>query len=167
MKNARYIILVLAVVVVALVGLMKTKNNISVTNPVDLTTDFCYIWNTESGDSASLKVTINDEDQTNISGSLNILPAEKDKKTGIFVGTVTPVDPVSVTRTATLMWSSSAEGIANTEELFIIFGEGIASVGFGEMKDRGDGVYIYADPKAISYTFNLQQTDCNDLALKY
>jgi hypothetical protein len=165
MKNARYIILAIAVAIVLVVGVTTTDRTAVVRLPAQEAKEFCYIYNNEAGDSVSLKVAIKD-DGVNISGDLSIIPAQKDKKTGTFVGTVTPIDPDSITRTATLMWEASAEGVTNTEELSIIFGQSVASVGFGEMKDRGDGVYVYANREAISYSLNLQQTDCSDSALQ-
>jgi hypothetical protein len=94
------------------------------------------------------------------------LPAQKDSKQGPFVGTAGSVDPKAMARTAELLWTASGEGITNKEELRIMFGEGIASIGMGEMKLReADGVYVYADPEKIVYSSNLQQTDCNDPAL--
>jgi hypothetical protein len=49
------------------------------------------------------------------------------------------------------------------EQVKIIFGEGVASVGFGEMVDRGDGVYVYKDPKNIKYTLELNDVACSNL----
>ena len=99
----------------------------------------------------------------NVKGELNLLPAEKDKKTGEIEGTVGAVDKVMMARTADLWWFTSGEGMEVKEQLKIIFGEGTASIGMGEMVDRGDGVYVYKDPKNISYTLNLTDVACLDL----
>ena len=48
--------------------------------------------------------------------------------------------------------------VLKKEELKIIIDETIASPGFGEMKDRGDGVYMYANPENINYDLNLSLT---------
>jgi hypothetical protein len=96
-------------------------------------------------------------------GELNFLPAEKDKKTGEIEGTVDPVDKATMSRTANLWWFTLAEGMSVKEELKVIFGEGTASVGLGEMVDRGDGVYVYKNPKNIFYTLNLTDLPCLDL----
>jgi hypothetical protein len=68
-----------------------------------------------------------------------------------------------MTRTADLWWYASAEGMNVKEQLKIIFGEGTAGVGMGEMVDRGDGVYVYKDLKNISYTLSLTDVACADL----
>lgn len=113
-----------------------------------------------SADKYTLRLILNGEQAT---GELNFLPAEKDRKTGEFEGTVGPVDKVMMARTADLWWFTFAEGMNIKEELKIIFGESMASVGFGEMIDRGDGVYVYKDPKNISYTLDLTKVSCTDL----
>ncbi len=165
MKNARYIILAIAVAIVLLVGMTTTDKINVVRLPAQEAKEFCYVYNNEAGDNVTLRVVIKD-DGVNISGNLNMIPAQKDKKTGTFVGTVTPIDPDSITRTASLIWEASREGVTSMEELSIVFGQSIATIGFGEMKDRGDGVYVYANPDAISYSLNLQQTECSDEALR-
>jgi hypothetical protein len=167
MKNLKYIFVLVVVILmgVALARYWKTPEQLAVQTPVGETRELCYIWNTEAGDSATLRMAI--VDGTKITGSLNIIPAEKDKKTGHIVGTAGPVDPKMMARTADLIWTASAEGMTNKEELKVIFGEGMATPGFGEMKLReSDGVYVYADPTKISYTLPLQQTDCGDPAVK-
>ncbi len=154
---------------------VKTKNNPTPVGPatsdtsngIDLSPEvnakqLCYQWNTPAGDKALLSMDIRGE---NVIGEFNWLPAEKDKKTGIFTGTVTPLDQKTMSRTANVFWDTNGEGMKVTEELKIIFGEGMANVGFGEMKDRGDGVYVYANPDKLSYEPSLSQTDCGDNAM--
>jgi len=150
-----------------LIEIEKDKLAIEKDGEIDLSpeikaTQLCYIWNTEAGDSAKLSMDIRAD---KVIGEFYWLPSEKDSKTGIFKGTVTPVDPSSMSRTVSGIWKTSAEGMTADEEIKIIFGEGIANVGFGEMKDRGDGVYVYANPNDLSYEPNLQQTDCGDEAM--
>lgn len=128
--------------------------------------ELCYIWNTEAGDSATLRMTLSGEGGKDVKGSFVYKPFEKDSRQGDFVGTAGPLDQQMMARTAQLMWTVSGEGMTNQEELYVIFGDGIASPGFGEMKDRGDGVYVYANPENISYDLNLQQTDCGDTAVQ-
>ncbi len=111
-------------------------------------------------DRYTLRLILDGEKAT---GELNFLPAEKDSKTGEIEGTVSAVDPKMMARTASLWWFTFAEGMSAKEELKIIFGEGTASVGLGEMKDRGDGVYVYKDPKNISYKLELNDVACMDL----
>lgn len=84
-----------------------------------------------------------------VSGELKFLPAEKDSKVGKFEGTVSAVDKVMMARKVNAIWDTFAEGMNAKEQLKFIFGEGTASIGFGEMVDRGDGVYVYKDPTKI------------------
>lgn len=148
-------------VVVAAIFLFYKKekgNEVAVdTQPVEL----CYRSAVEgkSGlvDRSTLHVKISG---TNVTGDYQNLPAEKDKKVGTFVGTVGPVNPQTSSRMAELMWNSSAEGMNVTEELNIEFGEGSAVALFGEMVDRGDGVYMYKDKKKLSPGVQLSQFDC-------
>ncbi len=125
-------------------------------------TQLCFIWNTEAGDKAQLSMDIRGE---NVIGEFLWLPDEKDSKTGIFKGTVGPVDQMSMSRTVNGFWATSAEGVTNTEEIIIKFGEGNAAVGFGEMKDRGDGTWVYANPDKLSFEPNMSDTDCGDEAM--
>ena len=96
-------------------------------------------------------------------GELNFVPAEKDSKTGEFSGTVSAVDKVMMARTADLSWFTFGEGMEAKEQLRIIFGEGTASIGFGEMVLQSDGSYTYKDPKNISYSLSLTDVACADL----
>jgi hypothetical protein len=124
-------------------------------------TQTCYIWNTEAGDRAMISMDIRND---NVIGEFYWLPFAKDSKTGIFKGTVSSPDLLTLNRTIDALWEASGEGVTNNEELRIVFGEGIASPGFGEMALEGS-VYRYAEPKNISYPINLQQTDCGDEAM--
>lgn len=98
-----------------------------------------------------------------VSGELRMLPAEKDALIGGFEGMVTPIDPATMSRTADLIWNTEGEGMTAKQELKIIFGEGTASVGFGEMAAREDGVYVYKDPAKVDYSFTLSDFACTDL----
>ena len=113
-------------------------------------------------DRYTLRMSIDNEKDT-VAGELNFFPAEKDSKFGKFDGTVTEVDKIAMARTVNAWWSAQAEGMENKEELKIIFGEGTASVGFGEMVDNGDGVYVYKDPENIFYTLELNDVSCGEL----
>lgn len=111
-------------------------------------------------DTYTLRMTL---DGTQVSGELKFLPAEKDSKVGLFTGDVSAVDPYSMARTITAMWDTYAEGMNTTEELSIVFGEGTASIGFGPMVDRGDGVYVYEESDEILYNMDLTDIACADL----
>ena len=100
-------------------------------------------------------------DKENVTGELKLLPAEKDSKVGKFSGTVGAVDKMMMARTVDVWWDSSAEGMQVKEQLRIIFGEGTAQIGFGEMVDRGDGTYVYKDPTKIDYSLSLTDVACD------
>jgi hypothetical protein len=125
-----------------------------------MTTMHIPIWTV--GDKAMLSMDIRGE---NVIGEFNWLPAEKDKKTGVFKGTVGAVDPYEMARTVNAWWETSAEGMTNTEQIIIKFGEGTANVAFGEMKEDEMGRWVYADKANLSYEPNLSQTDCGDEAM--
>lgn len=173
-KAILIIILVLAITTAIQRGIEKRNermgdpsNNPISSEDIDLSPEvnarqLCYIWNTEAGDKAMLSMDIRGD---KVIGEFNWLPSQKDKKTGIFKGTVSPLDQKMMARTANVFWDTKAEGMTATEELKIIFGEGTASPGFGEMRDRGDGVYVYANPESLDYSLNLSQTDCGDEAM--
>jgi len=108
-------------------------------------------------DKAWLKLSIINE---KITGEFYNIPAEKDSKVGTFEGTVGPVDKMSMSRRANVWWDSFAEGMKIKEELVIDFGEGNSTVGFGEMVDRGDGVYVYKDKSKLTYIDSMGQIDC-------
>ena len=69
-------------------------------------------------DKYTLRLILNGEKAT---GELNLLPVEKDSKTGDFEGTVSAVDKVMMARTVDLWWFASAEGMNVKEQLKIIF----------------------------------------------
>lgn len=100
---------------------------------------------------------------SNVRGEFLNYPGETDSKVGEFSGTVTPVIPEMMARIADVWWEAKAEGMVVTEELRIIFGEGTASVGFGEMVDRGDGVYVYKYKENIGYWQDLTDVSCDFL----
>lgn len=141
---------------------LATTPNINVEDPNINATQLCFIWNTEAGDKAQLSMDIRG---SNVIGEFNWLPAEKDKKTGIFKGTVSAVDPYEMGRTVNGWWETSAEGMTNTEQIIIKFGEGNAAVGFGEMKEDAQGRWVYADTTKLSFVPNMTDTDCGDEAM--
>jgi len=122
-----------------------------------------YSSNQASGnlfDAAWVKMNILGE---KVTGEFYNLPAEKDSKIGMFEGTVGPLNQASMSRTANVWWESLAEGMAVREELVIEFGEGSAVALFGEMADRGDGVYVYKDKTKLTLGAVLWQIDCEQL----
>lgn len=140
--------------------LKEEEGTVSNIVPVDM----CYYRSesTSSGflDRSWLKLKISGE---NVTGEFQNLPAEKDSKVGKFEGTVGPVNQRTMSRTANVWWNSFAEGMNAKEEFIINFGDGSASVGFGEMIDRGDGVYVYKDKNNLYYQPSMSQIDCEYL----
>ncbi|MBP7831849.1 MAG: hypothetical protein KA028_02425 [Candidatus Pacebacteria bacterium] len=173
MKNIKYIIVLAIIVVLAIVASKnwKTKEELAaLNNPAETPSEtesasFCYIWNTEAGDSATLKLVTSDG--INVTGEFNYMPFQKDSKKGTIKGSVGEVDEVAQQQNADLLWTASAEGVTNVEELSVILGAGTAKPGFGEMKlDPISGVYKYADASKVSYDLTLQRTECADAAVQ-
>lgn len=126
--------------------------------------DMCYLYSEKkpSGfyDKAYLSMKIIGD---TVSGEYSNLPAETDSKTGSFFGTVGPMIPEKSARLADVSWKSLAEGMNVTEQLHIEFGEGSAVAFFGEMIDRGDGVYVYKDLTKLTPGFQMSQINCESL----
>ncbi len=164
--NNKLISAIIIVLIVLIGGYLIVKNSKNPVEPVsDATgTQFCFYRKTPASgglsDVAWLTMHIKDSDVT---GEFHNIPAEKDKKTGPFAGTVGPVDKFAMARTASVWWEASAEGVTNKEELSIMFGEGTANIGFGEMVDRGDGLYVYKDPTNLNYSLDLSDITCEVL----
>jgi hypothetical protein len=129
--------------------------------------EMCYQYSKKqpSGfyDKAILKMSLTGTAGTKVTGEYKNLPAEKDSKVGTFAGTVGPMDPKISARTADVWWNSMAEGMTVTEQLKIVFGEGNAAAQFGEMVDRGGGVYVYKNTKQLNSGFQMSQVDCTTL----
>ena len=160
-----YIVLIIIVVVVVLFFIFKKEKPIVIEKPpAKEAIAMCYQYSKETSrgfvDRAWLKLNILD---TNITGEYQNLPAEKDSKVGIFTGTVGPMDPQISGRIADVWWDSMGEGMQVMEQLKIEFGEGSASVLFGEMLDRGDGIYVYKDVSKLTPGFQMWQIDCEKL----
>ena len=172
MKKTLFVIVILAIILGTFYFLNKKEAIAPAVVPDDTSgalTDiksgeFCFAKfgvpdKNGSYDRYTLRLILNDGKAT---GELNLLPAETDSKTGEFEGVVGAVNE-AMERTADLWWFTFAEGMSAKEELKIILSENTASIGFGEMVDRGDGVYIYKDSKNISYTLELASMPCVDL----
>jgi len=142
---------------------IENKDNV-ITGTVKEPIEICYYRadKTNRGfyDRAWLKLSILDE---KISGEFQNLPAESDSKVGDFEGTVGPLDQTIMARHADVWWNSRAEGMEVKEQLSIQFGDGSATVGFGEMVDRGDGVYVYKDPTKLYWIKGMDQTNCDSI----
>jgi hypothetical protein len=163
------IIISIVVVLVLVAGFFFFKNNKVVSPTVDNqeqknTVSLCYYYlnKTDRGlyDKAWLRLDLNGE---KVTGEFDNYPAEKDSKVGTFSGTVGSLNQNTMGRTAELWWNSLAEGMEVKEELQVEFGDGSASALYGEMVDRGDGVYVYKDKTEMSFGPSLGQISCEDL----
>lgn len=165
-----YIVLIIIIIVGAIVYLSKSKKseiiiqNPPVSTPTKEAIGMCYEYSKETSrgfaDRAWLKMSILGD---KVTGEYQNIPAEKDKKVGKFNGTVGSMDPKISGRIADVMWESEGEGMSVTEQLKIEFGEGSAVALFGEMVDRGDGVYLYKDATKLTGGFQMSQIDCEAL----
>ncbi len=160
-----YIVIFIVAVVGVSVFILNNKKPPAVQNPpVKEAINMCYQYSedTSSGfaDRTWLKMNILGGE---ITGEYQNLPAEKDSKIGTFTGTVGPMDPKISGRIADVWWDSMAEGMRVTEQLKIEFGEGSAVALFGEMVNRGDGVYVYKDAAKFIPGFQMSQIDCEAL----
>ncbi len=169
-------ILIVVFAVLLVIGAFFLINNKKMSSPVVVTppvveevkpVELCFMQKgktNEQGffDKFTLKMLI-DNKEGKVLGELNLLPAEKDKKIGKFEGTVSAVDKVMMARTVDATWDTLAEGMNTKEQLKFIFGEGTASIGFGEMVDRGDGVYVYKDQSKILYNLQLTDVACAEI----
>lgn len=174
-KQIVIIVLIIVVIGIVVVNIRNYKDNalnIVINEPAQEENgteifNLCYSRFNKTGsglvDGAWLKLKIQGE---KISGEFHNLPAEKDSKVGLFEGTVGPLDQKIMARRANVWWNSQAEGMEVKEELAIEFGDGSATVGFGEMVDRGDGVYVYKDKNNLYYIDQMNQVDCENLEEK-
>ncbi len=160
-------VVLIALFVVLLFVILATKDvptpNTATFETPTVVSKQCYIWNTEAGDSATLILSTID---TNVEGSFTFLPAEKDSKRGILTGTLSALSGDSSVRTVYGWWNVLAEGMNSKEEIIITLSGKTAAVGFGEMKEKEDGSYVYADVNNLSYEPVLQETSCDDPAIK-
>ncbi len=164
-KLSIYIAVFIFVLIITFVFLVNNKKQEIVQNlPIPQAIGMCYQYfgDTSNGlaDRAWLKMSILGD---KVTGEYHNLPAEKDSKVGTFTGVVGPMDPKISARIADVWWDSLAEGMQVTEQLKIEFGEGSAVALFGEMVDRGDGVYVYKDATKLTPAFQMSQTDCESL----
>lgn len=137
-------------------------SGIVATQPVHL----CFYGSskTSSGLSDVSLATLNIEG-SKVTGMFKYLPGEKDSKTVFFSGTVGPVDKMVMARTADVIWNVSAEGMEAKEQLRIMFGEGTAQAGFGEMVEGAAGVWNYKDVTKITYGQAMTDVSCDDVRI--
>lgn len=101
-----------------------------------------------------------------LTGEYHNIPAETDSKSGRFDGKVISLNKEDNTKRALAWWNSYAEGENVLEELIFDFNDDYAKVGFGPMKDRGDGTYVYQNNSNLFYQQQMNKIDCLDLKEK-
>jgi hypothetical protein len=123
---------------------------------------------TDSGlyDKSWLKINISSDE---LSGEFNNLPISKDTKTGKIESSIDQVIKAKIFNNSReendlkVWWNSFAEGLSVREELIIRISNGEAYVLFGEMIDRGDGVYVYRNPNNIFAQNKMPTIECDQL----
>ncbi len=172
LKKFSLIILIIIVVFLVIISI-KPKETIAPITPNDPVVNnnnkiinLCYYRGekTTSGfyEVAWLKINTNGSENNKVVGEFQNLP-ESTSKVGKFEGTVGPLDQKTMARQAIVWWNSRDEGVEAKEELAIQFGDGSATVGFGKMINRGDGVYVYKDKANLYYIKAMSQIDCQSL----
>lgn len=156
--------ILIVILLVAILGLLYFKfgNKISTAKVIDADLCYTFMQNKEDGVFDEYKLRLSIKDSVAI-GTLEFLPSEKDKKTGSIEGKVTkPSSDVEAYR-ADLIWNALSEGILVKEELKIIFGDGTASIGLGDMVLDEKGIYKYKSIPEIVYGLVLYQTPCEEI----
>lgn len=147
----------------------QRNNESQVENSNVTNMSFCYYKKTiaDNGGQDRSWLKIEDTSQevgfNTISGEFYNLPFAKDSKFGQFAGEFYLDQKDTSFLKGDLFWEAQAEGTIVMEELSILFNPNEARVGFGEMKDRGDGVYVYVDKENIPYWQTLSIISCEDL----
>jgi len=140
-----------------------------VQNPVLVNTkpqDFCFYKETPTKnlkDIMWLKLTTTGN---NVTGELHILPAEKDKKFGMFSGDIGSLVSSTMTGYSDLWWTANGEGVVQKEELRIALANSEkgaeASVAFGSMILGDNGAYTYKDKESLTYQ-SMPQVNCDQM----
>lgn len=169
--TARILLLLIAVLIVIMLVNYKPSNtqnpnqeDITQTNDEEALIERCYAQkesqeideDTTLYGFSFLRATING---TDVEGDYENYPAEKDAMYGDFTGNVN-IDPNSGAYLLTTMYSYSAEGMENTEEKYFILNTDQAYVGYGEMLEQTDGVYMYNDPTMVDFSFTIPMVSC-------
>lgn len=107
-----------------------------------------------------------EEHNMNVKGELRNLPAETDSKIGLFEGQIIEINSSNNIKKANVIWDTLAEGMQNKEELIFDYGEQYAIAYFGEVFDRGDGVYVFKDKDNLFPQNKMDKIDCLELEEK-
>lgn len=165
----KIIIIILIIIIIGAIVLSFSFKKETVLAPSDniaeqKLTNLCYYRGDKTTrgfyDVAWLKLNILGD---KVTGEFNNLPAESDSKVGDFAGTILSANSTVTEKRATVWWDSRAEGMEVKEELSVKFEDDSAIVGFGEMIDRGDGVYVYKNKTNLTYIKPMNKIDCEAL----
>jgi len=165
----KIIIVLIVIIGITVFFVVSKSSNSRKTTEGEEFSSLCYYQETplENGpkDKSWLRIedTLEETGMNTLRGEFYNLPAEKDSKVGTFAGEyiLDETDPMFIK--AMTLWQSQAEGTTALEELAIKFNPQEVLVGFGEMKDRGDGIYVYTDKNSISYTQTIPIVSCEEL----
>lgn len=148
----------------------KRQENMGIENSKTLGIDqtkYCYYRNIINAkgpsDVAWLRI---EENGMNVKGELRNLPAETDSKVGLFEGQIIELNSSNNTKKASVIWDTFAEGMRNKEELIFDYGEQYSIAYFGEVFDRGDGVYMFKDKNNLSPQNKMDKIECLELEEK-
>jgi|GEM_PF-3213593 len=161
-------VVVIFVLLAIFLVLTKKEKQIELPNQLDEIQEIamCYSYEKEASfglkDQAWLKTFIKGEF---IKGEYHNVPAEKDSKTGTFEGYVY-TDATAPGTFSDVWWYSFSEGVYTMEQLYLSFDNDGVSALFGEMVDRGDGVYVYKDTENLTKEFQMSEIDCSLLNKK-
>lgn len=135
MKLTAKVVFIFVVLVIA--GVILDRMERKPDYEIDLSPDvpsiqMCYKWQSEGGmDKSMLSLDLRGG---KVIGEFYWLPFEKDSKTGIFKGTVSPLIPEIMGRRIEAVWAAKAEGAEFNEDIKIEFGDGSAVVeGYPQM----------------------------------
>lgn len=124
----------------------------------------CYYRSTKTTkglyDRAYLTMTISG---TTVTGEFHNLPAEKDRATGTFTGSIDSKDDTAISKLATVWWNQVAEGMQSVNETLIVYNDTSATVGFGEMVKKDETTYVYKDKTKLSYIDPMPTINCDTL----
>lgn len=153
------ILLILALILLFIFYTRFTDQNIKNSKVEDSILCYTLMQKSENGaiDEYNLRLNIKDSKAL---GTLEFLPYEKDKKIGSIEGEVIKPSIDIVASRANLWWTATSEGFTTKEELKVIFGDGTASIGLGEMVEQNDGSYKYKSIPEIVYGLVLYQVSC-------
>ncbi len=156
--------ILVVILLVVILGLLYFKfgNKISTAKVIDADLCYTFMQNKENGIFDEYKLRFSIKDSVAI-GTLQFLPSEKDKKTGSIEGKVIKPSSDMEAYRADLIWTVLSEGTVTKEELKIIFGDGTASIGLGDMIEGEDGIYKYKSIPEIVYGLVLYQTPCEEI----